>query len=613
MPSNRDRLPWWVRLQRAPGRLLHWLTELGAKLVSPIEWFVSTVVSRVFGLFERAEGLESLIVRLGAALLWPFRIVWNGIARLAGAILPDSVRHVLAAPFRGLTNLSRWMVQFFLELVEKLNLDGPLLKLARWTRPLWYPFAAVGGFLAAWAGTRQLKQLLWALPTLLVLLPILLAMTWTKVWGTEGVATRYKAAVAAAMDKQEYELVRLYERKLAQLGVNTQLTDFNTAVALERGDKFGEALERMKLLAPENAPGYPQAHFWIIQQLLSHKLEVSEEENHRLLGIHLKHLRTLGVRGPEIQPLEAFWLAQEGKLQEAINLIKPLVVHSPEAAIMSMEFNLQLQNFAEAAEAARAIRVHFSDKARKGIATSARQLQSWAIAEGLLGDTVAQQAVVRQWLDTDPENKTAKEILADLCQRQFKQSIRVPNPDIERLANMFVEAAQLTQNPQRLQNDVVNLYRLRPVVPAANSILKEIVGSPKTTSPILEAIGTAAAGEGEVNEAKTYLKLAIDKDPQNSIAWNNYAWVLLQGSGSNLSEALEAVNKALAIKPDDFRFRETRGQILVRQKKWREAIPDLEYAVNGMPDSTEIHQSLASAYEATGQNQLAQVHRQQSQ
>ena len=104
-------------------------------------------------------------------------------------------------------------------------------------------------------------------------------------------------------------------------------------------------------------------------------------------------------------------------------------------------------------------------------------------------------------------------------------------------------------------------------------------------------------------------KSAIEKDPANAKAWNNQAWILLNGPTVDLERALQAVEKSLELAPDDFRFRETRGQIFVRLSRWEEAIEDLEFAANALPGSREIHQALASAYDALGNAELADVHR----
>jgi regulator of sirC expression with transglutaminase-like and TPR domain len=106
------------------------------------------------------------------------------------------------------------------------------------------------------------------------------------------------------------------------------------------------------------------------------------------------------------------------------------------------------------------------------------------------------------------------------------------------------------------------------------------------------------------------LEQAVAGDPSNAVAWNNLACVLLQQPDAGLESSLAASERALQLQPLDYRFRETRGQIFARLGRWQEAVDDLEYALNGMPDVPAIHRSLGKAYDALGETQLAAVHRQ---
>jgi tetratricopeptide (TPR) repeat protein len=180
------------------------------------------------------------------------------------------------------------------------------------------------------------------------------------------------------------------------------------------------------------------------------------------------------------------------------------------------------------------------------------------------------------------------------------------------LAALFGQAAELTDDPTRLQQHVATLYRLKEHFPVAKDVVNRVVDSPQTPAAILEAVGTVAAAVGEFDKAKIYLRQAAEKDPRHAVAWNNYAWVVLQEPHGDMEDALAAVTKALAIQPDEFRFRETRGQVLIRLGRWPEAIADLEYAANGMPESRDIHLSLAKAYDALGDKEMARVHREQA-
>jgi tetratricopeptide (TPR) repeat protein len=402
--------------------------------------------------------------------------------------------------------------------------------------------------------------------------------------------------------------VRLFERKLAQLGVSTQLTEYQTANALAQDGNYAEAYERMQRLAPADRPGYPPAHSWIVHYLMQGMLEDSDEERMRLAKIHLDHLQTLGAKNASIDVLRALLLSKNQQPEEAAKLLEPLVSRFPPAAVMRMKIHIFL-NKEDARSDARWVRSHMQDRAHRGGALSPQDLNDWRIAEQLLGDLPKAHSLAEQWFKAEPASKDARAVLAELSQRMFDRALAAPDPDAARLAALFVQAGELADDPSRLQKQVAELYRLRERFPAAEEVVTRVVDSPKTPATILEAIGTVAATVGELDKSKDYLQRAIKKDPRNSIAWNNLAWILLQGPESDLQAALVAVNKALEIRPDEFRYRETRGQVLVRLGRWREAIADLEYAANGMPESRDIHRSLAKAYDALGDKQLAQVHR----
>jgi predicted Zn-dependent protease len=75
-----------------------------------------------------------------------------------------------------------------------------------------------------------------------------------------------------------------------------------------------------------------------------------------------------------------------------------------------------------------------------------------------------------------------------------------------------------------------------------------------------------------------------------------------------LDRALSLVNAALKSVPNQPVIRETRGQILLRLKQYKEAIFDLEFALSSSAPSQPIHEALSQAYEAIGMVDLAQTH-----
>jgi tetratricopeptide (TPR) repeat protein len=607
--SDRNRPSLIERLRQAPGRAAKWLSGVGAAIVSPFERAAAAMTHKLFAVSEGFEGVESLLVQIGLALLWPVRMLWRLLARIGAALVPRSARNALAAPFHAFSTLAQSFGHGLMRAAEALNLDGVVLRLIRWTRLFWYPFAALGGFVHAWLSTRSFRQLLWGLPVFVVLLPLAAIAGWTKWLGRDGVAAQYRLAIKEARDEKDFKRADLFERKLAQLGVETQFAEYQTAYALGQDGKYSEAYERMKRLAPADRPGYPPAHSWIVHHLLLGLLEDSDEARMRLAKAHLDHLHSLGTKNPNIDLWRALWLSKNQQPEEAAKVLEPLVSRIPPAAVMRMKIHALLNKPDDARSDARWVRSHMQDRSDNGDALSPQDFNDWQIAERLLGNVPKAHSLAERWLKAEPTSKEARAALAELSQRMFDRALAAPNPDAERMAALFVQAGELAEDHTRLQKQVAALYRLRSRFPVADEVVIRIVDSPKTPATILEAIGTAAATVGELDKAKDYLQRAIKMDPQNSIAWNNYAWILLQGPESDLEAALQAVTKALAIRPDEFRYRETRGQVLVRMARWQEAIADLEYAANGMPESRDIHLSLAKAYDALGDKQLAQVHR----
>src|SRR5688500_10620591 len=96
-----------LRIRRALRRVLSWVTELGATIVSPFERGFSAAARKVVAIAEGVEGIESLFIRIGWALFWPMRMFWWLIQGMASALIPDSVRSVLEAPFHIMARLGR--------------------------------------------------------------------------------------------------------------------------------------------------------------------------------------------------------------------------------------------------------------------------------------------------------------------------------------------------------------------------------------------------------------------------------------------------------------------------------------------------------------------------
>jgi tetratricopeptide (TPR) repeat protein len=597
---------WLRRTVRAIGERA---ARVGALLVWPLEWLIGLLGHKLFAATEGAKHVESALLYLVYWLTWPLRMLYRMLRAAARFLIPEPVRRAIVMAFHFVSvTIHRGLVW----IGDTLMFDVAILWLTWLLRPVWYPFAAVGNFFVAWAATRPAKKLLWGIPALALILPIVVAAAYGYFGGQRDIAARYRLAVKKSLDEKDYKKANLFERKLAQLGVDTKLSEYLTAQALERDGRMLDAYDRMQRLAPLDAPGYPQAHFWIIQRLMSDKIELPEGEVHRLVGAHLDSLESMSAKDPQLNVIRAVWLSQENKLDEAAVLLEPLVHRIPSAAIEHFRINLTLRRFEEARRDATAIRDHMQRQIRNGTSLKSTDYQFWATAEELLGSSLHFRDVLLDWIKNDPQNELARRSLAAHYLREFDLIIRSPNPDSKELVACVREAFEVDNVPDDVRQRIALLYQQQHLDPAVSKFFDELTKSRNLPPALAETVGTAAAVRGQWKRAQACLEQAVARNEQNHVAWNNLACVMLQQPTAPLDTARAAVEKALALDPDNYRYRETRGQILLKLGQTKPAVDDLEFALNAMPGTPAIHKSLSVAYAALGDQTLAAFHRQHS-
>lgn len=609
-PSSKLRRIW-RRLARLPRGLFAWLVGIGRRLTAPVDALSERSVAKVSALADGFNKLESLAVDAAVALTRPFRFLARIPWMLLIALVSPRRLAAIGKPFR---RLGRRLHGPFVWLAEALFIDRFFIGVARITKPLWYPIAALGGFVVAWWQTRKFRRLVWGVPLFVLLLPLTVLAGWFVVGGRSGIAANYRAAITDARTAKDYARLLLLERKLAQMGIDTQRTEFNSIIALEQDGQLREAYDRAQRLANRDDLGYAPAHLWIVEHLLTKKLSVPAEEAPQLIEQHLNALAQLGMKGREINILRGLALVQQKRLREAAELFQPLVDEVPIAAIQQFQIDLELQQIEDARRDALAVRRHLERQRKSGVALRSGDYQCWANAERFLNDSSRFRAVLNDWLKAEPQNVDARRGMAAIFLAEFDDNLRSPQPDDQLLAKLLLDAFAVAEIPDDSKLRVVALYRQKSTSTVLHNLFEQLGHSNNVSASLAELLGTVAGVEGEWSQAESWMRQAVAKDERRGVAWNNLACILLQkGDSKALDEALAAANRAVALAPEDYRFRETRGQIYLRLKHLKEAVNDLEYALNGMPEAAAVHRSLAAAYDELGDKQLAAQHRSQSQ
>lgn len=122
--------------------------------------------------------------------------------------------------------------------------------------------------------------------------------------------------------------------------------------------------------------------------------------------------------------------------------------------------------------------------------------------------------------------------------------------------------------------------------------------------------GTVLMIRGKEEEARTRLELAAEQGGGNLAGMlNNLAYALGRSGEQHLPRALKLSELALEKLPGHPSLLETRGQILLKMRRYRDAVLDLERALSNPELRPTAHAGLAKAYEALGVEDLAEEHR----
>ncbi len=161
-----------------------------------------------------------------------------------------------------------------------------------------------------------------------------------------------------------------------------------------------------------------------------------------------------------------------------------------------------------------------------------------------------------------------------------------------------VEALPDSSNSEAtLLEHAMDAMKTYDVTRAENNLKKAVEEDPKFTRAWLR-LATLYLGLAATNDAASTLKKAIASDPSKPISYRVAAITLMQLNRPD--EAIKALQDLLKIAPDDHDAIATLIPLLMQQRRYREARPYLEAAVQKDPSSAYQAQ-LGSAYLRTDQ------------
>ena len=466
-----------------------------------------------------------------------------------------------------------------------------------------------------WLETRR-WELIWpGIPALIVGISILVPTILRPAF-EQKIVSRYRSVVQDALKAEDYDQAATYLRKLIHLGhADDDVVKYNLALVEARKGDFETAKAAIMALAPSDSEGYGPAHLWVAKLHLREKKNWHKEET----GILVHHLKTAIKLDPSLS--EAHLILGEIYLRTkdfpgAVEHFSAVADREPRLHLTLAQLHKELkdplsakQEFDRAASYFRelVLREPDDEKARIDLARVYYQQDKFPTAETIL----------LEGLKRNEKSVALRGALSQLC---LNESDRIANtyksadPLYGDSLTMLGKALSWAPNNVAALNRITRFIGVKgDVGRRARAGLTKILAAGRGTASIHMILGTNALIDGDFKTAETHLNLANKLQPSMPAVLNNMAWMYMQSKNPRYEDAYAIATKAIGLLPGNHPLTpsvyETRGQILVRLKRYEEALNDLTLALPYMKNNKKLHESLAKTYSELGQTALADEHK----
>lgn len=419
----------------------------------------------------------------------------------------------------------------------------------------------------------------------------------------------------SSVDRDDFDTAELIlNRKLTMSPDDTQLL-FQLGITKDSLDDKEAATKLMRSLVVVKR--HEPAARWMLQNSYLGKdwNQLSQADKEEFGGL-LRLIYTEAPNDIAIKNLYADYLIADQNFTKAIPLLDDLARVQPMRGLQAAALSRRLGNTATADRLARRTlldveKLFAEDPSNSILALAVAQNQLFLKRYPEAVRTL-EQGIARA--KTDPEKMQLMQAMGDgiVVWVQSVQSSESKDTETERLRvlKMLQVALRYAPNNPRVLTLVADqvLATMNDQDAQLATIRKALVSG---TSPGIAHFirGTAYLMNGDQDRASQSLELAANELPQSGAILNNLAVALSMRQDADFERALTISEQAILQTPDASpHFYETRGQILQRLGRYKQAIPDLERALLIPALAKNAHLSLAKCYGELGDQEIAGMH-----
>lgn len=427
---------------------------------------------------------------------------------------------------------------------------------------------------------------------------------------TDRIQKRYQFYAVEAMKDNDFARAKTFFKRLKLMKDFEPEEQYQWATILNRTGESDRAEQIINSLAPENTIGFPPAH--TLKALALARVINSQEGRKQLASLHW-HLKNADGNSEELSQawvsyylvVEEWELAAE-KLEIAAQN-NPLLYEALYRLYLSQ--NRKAEGEFALKKADKAFQEYLKEnpinqKARIGWAWVATNLNDHAKAEAILlqGKRINNDAAINRALSDFYilQQVRAQQSGADISQQlQLLNLAQKADPSYARVYSSMMEIFVRGGRDEESQAEI-------------RKKIQEVVASEQSSPMAHFALSNILFQDGDQKAAMFHLEQAYRMDSSLISVMNNLAWMLAHSEHPDLDRALELATVAVSRVPKDARCRDTLGTILMKQGKYKDAIPHLEMALPGVSDKQAVHQKLSATYKSLGMDELSQIHQKAS-
>ena len=419
---------------------------------------------------------------------------------------------------------------------------------------------------------------------------------------------RYRTQMNIALATKDFNLAKAVGNRLFGPGKTLDPeTKFRYAIALDKTGESERASQMIEELAPDNAPGYFEAHRIQAMTVAGRAGKAPDEKLLERLRWHLEH----SGEEPNVA-IEQLWSKYFITLDQPSEAAKHLEI----AARMDPKIYLELSdlyrrtgNSPGESRALRNAENYFSKKLRDDPLLREERLLL-AFVQNQTNNIEAAENTLLTGVRLYPDALMKREASNFFIVRYDKISKSDPE-DLTTQMKYIENALVFDVNNLEIYNRMITLYgRAKDSEEGAKirGTLESMISEGK--SPALGHFALSCIYMLNLNskQAEFHLNQSYKLNQNLPVVTNNLAWMLAHTEVPDLDRAMDLIQSAIKDVPENVSFRGTLATILMKQGKLDLAIAEYERVLSQLPDPRGAHQKLAEMYKQLDQPSMAKLH-----